>query len=193
MCALLLPIAHETAGAARIRHSLRPLFYRGRRVTSKPRAQCAARSRSCILRHCERSEAIHSTAKRKNGLLRCARMTGIVRPNPQLSSSAQAEDPVRRGLSISSSASLECWVVGRPKLSLRAQRSNPCHGVADRWIASSQVLLAMTVDAVSHSRGTKRPSFAGNSSPSSKTEGAGNAGCALHPRSHVQWVVEVRT
>src|SRR4029078_3102710 len=33
MCALFLPIAHETAGAARIRHSLRPLFYRGRRVT----------------------------------------------------------------------------------------------------------------------------------------------------------------
>jgi hypothetical protein len=25
MCALLLPIAHETAGAARTRHSLRPL------------------------------------------------------------------------------------------------------------------------------------------------------------------------
>src|SRR4029078_5077737 len=27
----------------------------------------------------------------------------------------------------------------------------------------------------------------------SKTEGAGNAGCALHPRSHVQWVERVRT
>ena len=27
----------------------------------------------------------------------------------------------------------------------------------------------------------------------SKSEGAGNAGCALHPRSHVQWVEEVRT
>jgi len=148
-------------------------------------------SRDCAPDDRLREESI--SIERKNGLLRCARMTGIVRPNPQLSSSAQAEDPVRRGLSISSSASLECWVVGRPKLSLRAQRSNPCHGVADRWIASSQVLLAMTVDAVSHSRGTKRPSFAGNSSPSSKTEGAGNAGCALHPRSHVQWVERVRT
>jgi len=29
MCALLLPIAHETAGAARIRHSLRPLMIEG--------------------------------------------------------------------------------------------------------------------------------------------------------------------
>ena len=29
MCALFLPIAHETAGAARIRHSLRPLFGEG--------------------------------------------------------------------------------------------------------------------------------------------------------------------
>src|SRR6478752_5380058 len=31
MCALFLPIAHETAGAARIRHSLRPLFGEGER------------------------------------------------------------------------------------------------------------------------------------------------------------------
>src|SRR3979409_1537583 len=30
MCALLLPIAHETAGAARIRHSLRPVFGGGK-------------------------------------------------------------------------------------------------------------------------------------------------------------------
>src|SRR6478735_287222 len=46
MCALLLPIAHETAGAARTRHSLRPLISGGRSVSSKPRAQCAARTRS---------------------------------------------------------------------------------------------------------------------------------------------------
>src|SRR6185369_17505580 len=32
MCALFLPIAHETAGAARIRHSLRPLFGEGVRI-----------------------------------------------------------------------------------------------------------------------------------------------------------------
>ena len=31
MRALLLPIAHETSGAARIRHSLRPLTWRGRK------------------------------------------------------------------------------------------------------------------------------------------------------------------
>ena len=30
VCALFTTIAHETAGAARIRHSLRPLFSRGR-------------------------------------------------------------------------------------------------------------------------------------------------------------------
>jgi hypothetical protein len=40
------------------------------KVQTKPRAQCAARTRNCINRHCERSEAIHGAAKRKNGLLR---------------------------------------------------------------------------------------------------------------------------
>jgi len=34
--------AHETAGAARTRSSLRPLIFRGRNVESKTRAQCAA-------------------------------------------------------------------------------------------------------------------------------------------------------
>ncbi len=37
----------------------------------------------------------------------------------------------------------------------------------------------------SHSRGAKRPGDEGKSSPR-KIEGAGNAGCALHPRSRVQ-------
>src|SRR5712672_3257329 len=32
MRALSVHIAHETAGAARIRHSLRPLYFRGRRL-----------------------------------------------------------------------------------------------------------------------------------------------------------------
>jgi hypothetical protein len=31
-----------------------------------------------------------------------------------------------------------------PKPSLRAKRSNPCHHAKKEWIASSQVLLAMT-------------------------------------------------
>jgi hypothetical protein len=53
--------------------------------------------------------------------------------------------------------------------------------------------LAMTEDTSSRSRGTMRPRFAGNFRDLSKTEGAGNAGCALHPRSHVQRVEEVRT
>ena len=38
-----------------------------------------------------------------------------------------------------------------------------------------------------------RPRFARNFPPSSKSEGAGNAGCALHPRSHAQvWVESAR-
>jgi hypothetical protein len=41
---LFVHIAHETAGAARIRHSLRPLFSRGAKLTCKPRADRAART-----------------------------------------------------------------------------------------------------------------------------------------------------
>src|SRR5882757_6759531 len=86
--------------------------------------------------------------------------------------------------------------------SLRAQRSRqsisqPCRLV--RWIASSQVLLATTLwelrskfqtantlrlDARLPSRGTILPEVC--ISLSLKNEGAGNAGCALHPRSRVQ-------
>jgi hypothetical protein len=47
----------------------------------------------------------------------------------------------------------------------------------------------MTVDAVSRSRDAKRPRFSIN--VSLKREGAGNAGCLLHPRSRVQWHKEV--
>src|ERR1700687_4174764 len=67
--------------------------------------------------------------------------------------------------------------------SLRAKRSNPFLHVKKEWIASSQELLAMTVvhpDTASRSRGTLRPSFAGNLRPR-KSERAGTAGCELHP------------
>src|SRR5438552_1436627 len=40
--------AHETAGAARIRHSLRPLIGEGGKFPAKLRAPCAARMRSHI-------------------------------------------------------------------------------------------------------------------------------------------------
>src|SRR6478672_8307523 len=83
MCALFLPIAHETAGAARIRHSLRPLNRGGRKNSSKPRAQRVARRRNCIRRHCEerlrRSNPCHrKRRKRRDGLLRFARNDGLV-------------------------------------------------------------------------------------------------------------------
>src|SRR6266702_2713609 len=68
------------------------------------------------------------------------------------------------------------------------ERSNPSGCVKKEWIASSQVLLAMTADTVSRSRGTMRPSLASNFRDPWKSEGAGNAGCALHPRSRVQCV-----
>ena len=118
-------IAHETAGAARTRHSLRPLIFRGRKLLLTTRAVS------------------------------------------------------RRGI-----AELHLP-------SLRAKRSNPSHRVKKEWIASSQALLAMTTDAPSMANARSRsrraiaPEPLKNLSPS-KTEGAGNAGCALHPRSRAQ-------
>src|SRR5260221_8364897 len=53
VCVLLLLFAHGTAGAARIRHSLRPLISR-RESSRKPRAHRAAGSRTPVhQRHCE--------------------------------------------------------------------------------------------------------------------------------------------
>src|SRR5881397_4056715 len=42
-------LAHETAGAARTRHSLRPLFRRGTTRLQSSGANCVARSRTHIL------------------------------------------------------------------------------------------------------------------------------------------------
>ena len=67
-------------------------------------------------------------------------MTATERPRTMLSSSAKAGDPVRRGSSVLTSASLEYWVA-------RSSR-------------------AMTPNMTSHSRGALRPRFAGNFPPS---------------------------
>ena len=80
-CAIfVLPFARETAGAARIRHSLLPLLRDNETQTSgvsrRENADVYLLFEIRIemsLRHCERSEAIHFTKQRKSGLLRCAR------------------------------------------------------------------------------------------------------------------------
>ena len=54
-------------------------------------------------------------------------MTGMVRPRTQLSSSAKAGDPVRRGFSVQSSASLEYWVTRR-SLSSGGHSADPVAG-----------------------------------------------------------------
>ena len=89
-------------------------------------------------------------------------MRGEMMRRPWLSSSAKAGDPVRRGLSVLSSAPLEYWVA-------RSSR-------------------AMTLNMSWRSRDALRPSFARNFPPSN-TEGAGKTGCALHPRSRVRFAL----
>ena len=74
--------AHEAAGATGIRRSPRPLWAED---SSTARAHGAARSRTCVCRHCEErsDEAIHSFVARQDGLLRFARNDVIMRsPRP---------------------------------------------------------------------------------------------------------------
>ena len=95
-------------------------------------------------------------------------MTGIERPHTPLSSSAKAEDPVRRGLSVLSSASLEYWI---------------------RSAVRARTMTARCVSAFSR---RIAPEVCWKFFALSKSEGAGNAGCALHPRSHAQCAQKVR-
>src|SRR5258708_29100148 len=80
-------------------------------------------------RHCERSEAIHLAAQRKNGLLRCARNDVDKSVPPQLSSSANGsaecapDDRLRRAIQM-------LWGEkrrrGRPSGAVITQGSLPC-------------------------------------------------------------------
>ncbi len=87
-------------------------------------------------------------------------------------------------------------VVNRPYAptpSLRAKRSNPCLSKRIDGLlrfARNDVVRSsfnfQTADTRLPSRGMVCPSFAGTVRPLQRKEGAGNAGCALHPRSRVQ-------
>src|SRR4029079_18172134 len=96
MCALFLPIAHETAGAARIRHSLRPLFGEGDelqanlgRNATRQRdtvyAVIACDKRVALAQGSSCDEAIHVTASGASGGMDCFAsfaMTGMGRGAP---------------------------------------------------------------------------------------------------------------
>src|SRR6478736_3625449 len=107
MCALFLPIAHETAGAARIRHSLRPLFSRGRRISYNSGASCrenamlrpaviACDKRVAFAQGSPCDEAIHPSVMPRDGLLRFARNDGQAMTTLLRRLSGLAEHPCRR-------------------------------------------------------------------------------------------------
>jgi hypothetical protein len=67
-------IAHETAGASGARHSLRPRFREGGKLLANLGRMARRECELTSWRHCERSEAIHSSSfAPRDGLLRCAR------------------------------------------------------------------------------------------------------------------------
>ena len=72
-------------------------------------------------------------------------------------------------------------------VSMTGSGKQPC-AASGGMDTSSLALLAMTEGEthVSHSRARIAPIFAGNRAPH-RSEGAGNAGCALHRRSRAQW------
>src|SRR6185503_1045784 len=71
VCVFLALIAHETAGASQHPAFPAPSDFLGAENSSTTRAQRVAGMRNHVHpRHCERSEAIHRAAQRKNGLLR---------------------------------------------------------------------------------------------------------------------------
>ena len=82
VCALLVHIAHETAGAARIRHSLRPLFIEGEEFPAKlgrnvPRECGVVFEWITVIARSPCDDAIHSFLAWRDGLLRFARNDGF--------------------------------------------------------------------------------------------------------------------
>ena len=73
-CASHHSFAHETAGAARTRHSLRPPSSRGAEIAVKLRALRAARLQRCVQckpRHCERSDLSAVARRAKAEAIHC--------------------------------------------------------------------------------------------------------------------------
>jgi len=74
MLVCLFYFACEAAGASCARHSLRPLIFQGQDFQEKLARKRAARSRSCVCRHCEeRSDEAIQLPLPHDGLLRFAR------------------------------------------------------------------------------------------------------------------------
>jgi hypothetical protein len=73
VCALCLCTLHTRPRVQQAPGIPCSLCFEGKEFQQSSGAVCVARTRNCIHRHCERSEAIHGAAKKKNGLLRCAR------------------------------------------------------------------------------------------------------------------------
>src|SRR6266576_1822594 len=116
MRALSVHIAHETAGAARIRHSLRPLTIEGVKFTCKPRTHRVARMRTHIL-------------------LSSPGLTG----RPSIPETSMIETRSRGVLDHPLSRMMTALCDAAPSASLRAQRSNPSgsEGSMDCFVANA--------------------------------------------------------
>src|SRR5260221_4517836 len=119
MRALSVHIAHEIAGAARIRHSLRPLIGEGEH-RRKTRAQCAARSRT----HIQLSSSATGSAEWPPD--------DRLRRTIQYSRDAddRTEKPRRTGSPACAGMTVACGAPPSP--SLRAKRSNPSSRIKER-------------------------------------------------------------
>ena len=83
-----------------------------------------------------------------------------------------------------------CCVVGVSSTVLASEAKQSIGPHKERMDCFVASLIAMTANIPSRSRGAKRPKFSNSFAPSN--QGAGNAGCALHPRSCAQCAQKVR-
>src|SRR5258708_23822908 len=90
-------IARETAGAASTRRSLRPLLLGAKRFARPGRNAPRECGGVFFARHCERSEAIHSSFTRRHGLLRGACHRARIRATRWLAMTGLAVDALTEG------------------------------------------------------------------------------------------------
>src|SRR5437899_905575 len=121
MRALSVHIAHETAGAARTRHSLRPLIAEGGTFPPKL-ARTARRDREAVFGNEMRAQTQLSSP----GLDRATQYSR--------GADDRTERPRRTGSP--AFAGDDSFGLAIPSTSLRAQRSNPFSACVEEWIAS---------------------------------------------------------
>jgi hypothetical protein len=165
VCVFVSHFAHETAGAASTRSSLRPLNLKRDKRNCKPRAKYVARMRSCIHRHCEPSGAHSRDPLARNDVEMPLRIEhphasvtiGIARTQPPLSSQVEQFRATRRRTAVE--------IATCPRQCAVALRSNFCRHTYRMVNLQAVVLTSAQTSLADGSRGRVRVRFQHFTSP----------------------------